>query len=124
MSKSNKKVVKDIDVQLSELPTTSSKIRFLNSLEMSRGDIARKLNIRYQHVRKRFPAIRHPRILRKNTPVSRTPCVENFKCGWKEPGRGCCGSWDERSDSKGMGAWAAPLAEKGKARLANSQGSL
>jgi orotate phosphoribosyltransferase-like protein len=36
---------------LNNLPTTSSKIRYLASFGMSRGDIARKLEIRYQHVR-------------------------------------------------------------------------
>ena len=36
---------------LNNLPTTSSKIRYLNSLDISRGDISRTLNIRYQHVR-------------------------------------------------------------------------
>lgn len=33
------------------LPTKSAKIRYLASLDMSRGDIARYLDIRYQHVR-------------------------------------------------------------------------
>lgn len=37
--------------QLESLSTTSSKIRYLNSKEFSRGDISRILGIRYQHVR-------------------------------------------------------------------------
>lgn len=36
---------------LPKLPTTSARIRYLNSLDWSRGDIARHLKIRYQHVR-------------------------------------------------------------------------
>lgn len=36
---------------LVKLPTKSSKIRFLNSLDYSRSEIAVELNIRYQHVR-------------------------------------------------------------------------
>ncbi len=35
----------------SDLPTKSAKIRFLNSKNWSRGQIAKKLEIRYQHVR-------------------------------------------------------------------------
>ena len=37
--------------QLNKFKTTSAKIRFLASKDMSRGDIARTLQIRYQHVR-------------------------------------------------------------------------
>ncbi len=33
------------------LPTKSAKIRFLNALGWKRGDIAKYLDIRYQHVR-------------------------------------------------------------------------
>lgn len=33
------------------LPTTSARIRYLDSLEMSRGDISRYLGKRYQHIR-------------------------------------------------------------------------
>lgn len=33
------------------LPTTSAKIRALTALDWKRGDIAKTLNIRYQHVR-------------------------------------------------------------------------
>ena len=36
---------------LAALPTTSARIRYLAAQEMSRGDISRVLNIRYQHVR-------------------------------------------------------------------------
>ena len=36
---------------LEKFSTTSGKIRYLASTGMSRGDIAKKLNIRYQHVR-------------------------------------------------------------------------
>lgn len=37
--------------ELESLPTTSSKIRFLDKKEYSRGDISRILQKRYQHVR-------------------------------------------------------------------------
>ena len=37
--------------KLDSFSTKSAKIRYLNSLEWSRGEIAKKLNIRYQHVR-------------------------------------------------------------------------
>lgn len=37
--------------KLNSLPTTSSKIRFLNGLKFSRSEIAVELNKRYQHVR-------------------------------------------------------------------------
>lgn len=36
---------------LDTLPTKSAKIRYLANEGMSRGDIARTLKIRYQHVR-------------------------------------------------------------------------
>lgn len=36
---------------LNALTTTSGKIRYLTSLDWKRGDIARYLGIRYQHVR-------------------------------------------------------------------------
>ena len=39
------------DEDLSNLKTTSAKIRYLAGKEMKRADIARKLNIRYQHVK-------------------------------------------------------------------------
>ena len=37
--------------KLEGMPTKSAKIRYLASLEWERGDIARHLGIRYQHVR-------------------------------------------------------------------------
>ena len=37
--------------KLESFGTKSAKIRFLNSLEWSRSEIAEKLGIRYQHVR-------------------------------------------------------------------------
>lgn len=37
--------------QLDKLETKSAKIRFLNSIGYSRGQIAKTLDIRYQHVR-------------------------------------------------------------------------
>lgn len=36
---------------LSEFKTTSAKIRYLNSKGVTRAEIAKTLNIRYQHVR-------------------------------------------------------------------------
>lgn len=36
---------------LHNLPTTSSKIRFLTSLNWTRSQISKELNILYQHVR-------------------------------------------------------------------------
>jgi hypothetical protein len=41
----------DLQAQLAELPTTSARIRYLHANGMSKGDISRALNIRYQHVR-------------------------------------------------------------------------
>lgn len=40
-----------IDVELNKLPTTSAKIRFLLAQNWTRGQVAKKLDIRYQHVR-------------------------------------------------------------------------
>ena len=40
-----------IDEALAALETTSAKIRYLTSQGWKRGDIAKKLDIRYQHVR-------------------------------------------------------------------------
>lgn len=37
--------------KLDSFETTSAKIRFLNSLDWTRGAIAKHLGIRYQHVR-------------------------------------------------------------------------
>lgn len=39
------------DSQLETLSTTSAKIRYLTSIGKKRGEIAKMLNIRYQHVR-------------------------------------------------------------------------
>lgn len=41
----------ELDLVLEGLPTTSAKIRHLTALEWKRGDIAKKLGVRYQHVR-------------------------------------------------------------------------
>ena len=38
-------------VELEALPTTSAKVRYLTSKGVSRSEIAKTLNIRYQHVR-------------------------------------------------------------------------
>ena len=48
-TKTNESTVKVPDMSMFQ--TTSGKIRFLNSQGMSRGAIAKTLNIRYQHVR-------------------------------------------------------------------------
>ncbi len=44
-------VASTIDAGLDSLPTTSAKIRFLLNSGMSRMQVAKKLNVRYQHVR-------------------------------------------------------------------------
>jgi DNA-binding transcriptional regulator YiaG len=49
--KSAKTLSKAQSEKLESLATTSGKIRFLDSEGLSRGDIARVLNIRYQWVR-------------------------------------------------------------------------
>lgn len=41
----------DIDAALEAITTVSGKIRYLASTGMTRGEIAKKLNKRYQHVR-------------------------------------------------------------------------
>ena len=41
----------DVRKALDEISTTSGKIRYLDKKGLSRGDISRVLNIRYQHVR-------------------------------------------------------------------------
>ena len=46
-----KKSIKRLPSEVSSLPTKSSKIRKLDSMGWSRGDISRTLEIRYQHVR-------------------------------------------------------------------------
>lgn len=55
MSKINKEssTVTEVNYQLElkNYPTTSSKIRFLTSKNISRSEISKMLNIRYQHVR-------------------------------------------------------------------------
>lgn len=38
-------------IDLTNYSTTSSKIRYLHSLNFTRGQISKHLNIRYQHVR-------------------------------------------------------------------------
>ncbi len=48
---SKMKLSKSQSSKLNRLPTKSSKIRFLTSLDFTRSEIATKLNIRYQHVR-------------------------------------------------------------------------
>lgn len=54
-SNRNTKVIPTIEDSISEklesLTTTSSKIRFLDSLGYTRGDISRILGVRYQWVR-------------------------------------------------------------------------
>lgn len=40
-----------IKAELEALPTTSAKIRYLTAKNVKRGDIAKILGIRYQHVR-------------------------------------------------------------------------
>ena len=43
--------------------TTSSQIRYLNAIGWTRGDIARKLNKRYQHVRNvLITPVKNPRL--------------------------------------------------------------
>ncbi len=39
------------ETEFKNLPTKSAKIRFLNAQGWKRGDIAKRLGIRYQHVR-------------------------------------------------------------------------
>ncbi len=46
-----KKLTESDQKLFSDLPTKSAKIRFLNSQDWSRGQIARYMEIRYQHVR-------------------------------------------------------------------------
>jgi hypothetical protein len=43
--------VVDHDSVIAAMQTTSAKIRYLLSAGMKRGEVAKKLNIRYQHVR-------------------------------------------------------------------------
>lgn len=44
-------VEKNLDDQLTQLTTTSAKIRYLTALGWNRSRIAKKLDILYQHVR-------------------------------------------------------------------------
>lgn len=48
---SEKKLSKAQKTKLGKLPTTSARIRYLDSLGWSRGAIAKELGKRYQHVR-------------------------------------------------------------------------
>lgn len=50
-NKSEQVVTNDIDVALAALPTKSAKIRYLLAQGLTRGAVAKKLDIRYQHVR-------------------------------------------------------------------------
>ena len=43
--------VNSYEKELTNLKTTSSKVRYLNSIGKSRVEISKILNIRYQHVR-------------------------------------------------------------------------
>ena len=43
--------VNSYEKELTNLETTSSKVRYLNSIGKSRVEISKILNIRYQHVR-------------------------------------------------------------------------
>lgn len=46
-----KNLTKAQESKLGELPTTSAKIRYLTEEGKSRGEVAKILGIRYQHVR-------------------------------------------------------------------------
>ena len=46
-----KEITNDLDKELAKLPTTSARIRYLDSTNLTRSQIAKKLDIRYQHVR-------------------------------------------------------------------------
>lgn len=49
--KSVKALSKNQKGTFDKLPSKSAKIRYLNSLDWSRSEIAKELGIRYQHVR-------------------------------------------------------------------------
>jgi hypothetical protein len=55
MSFNQKKIAPSLSNEIKEkidsLPSTASRVRYLDSLEFSRGDISRILEIRYQWVR-------------------------------------------------------------------------
>lgn len=46
-----KDLTKNQTIEMSKLPTISSKIRFLDDLGWARSEIAKQLDKRYQHVR-------------------------------------------------------------------------
>ena len=46
-----KGIENDLDNELAKLPTTSARIRYLDATNLTRSQIAKKLDIRYQHVR-------------------------------------------------------------------------
>ena len=50
-TKTAPKLKADISKTVDELPTVSAKIRYLDSQNVPRADIARILNKRYQHVK-------------------------------------------------------------------------
>ena len=50
-AKANIQISKSIQNELNKLNTKSAKIRYLDSKGFSRSEIAKILNIRYQHVR-------------------------------------------------------------------------
>lgn len=50
-TKSAPSLAKDVVKALADLPTTSARMRHLENQGMSRGDIARVLGKRYQHVK-------------------------------------------------------------------------
>jgi hypothetical protein len=49
--KTETQVIETVDTELNALTTVSAKIRLLTSRGLKRGEIAKVLNIRYQHVR-------------------------------------------------------------------------
>ena len=46
-----KQISKTLETKLESLPTKSARIRYLDSEAFTRSEIAKILNIRYQHVR-------------------------------------------------------------------------
>lgn len=51
MNETNIKITSTQKKKIESMKTTSSKIRYLNSLGLSRSEISKYLQIRYQHVR-------------------------------------------------------------------------
>ena len=49
--KTNKMTVEQIKEKLDSFKNVSTKIRYLNSLDYTRSEISKLLNVRYQHVR-------------------------------------------------------------------------